>query len=236
MEVAYTIGGGGLHLKKYRTDDGAAAFTAGQPVCGLEATAAMQGVAHVTTTTAIALMGITIDATASSTAAQITDNAENATYVTVCINPDAVFRAKLNEGATEDTALVIATQTAVSAAGTDVSSDISVPDNSTVWGYKGANAGIDRITSAADTVVLAFPKDIAAGDEWLFTEHVVGWTEASPQLSTAFTQIDSNVAGTTTKNFVFLEFELKDITDDGRNNSYGLMVGYDHAFSGSQLA
>ena len=70
----------------------------------------------------------------------------------------------------------------------------------------------------------------------MITPDDAGWTEASPTLTTALTQIDANTAGTTNKNFVIVEFELKDISDDGRNNSYALMVGYDHAFSGSQLA
>ena len=244
MEVAYTIGGGGLHLKKYRTDNDASAFVAGVPVASDETTAASQGVLQATTTTATPFMGLSIDAIAASTAAQVTQgtggelsNGDNATHVTLCINPDAVFRAKLNEGATEDTALVLSVQTDAQVDGLNVNSTPQVADNSTVWGYNTeGNNGHTRTTSAADTVIIAFPNDIAANDEWLFTEHVAGWTEASPTLTTALTQIDSNTAGTTTKNFVIVEFELNDISNDGRNNSYALMVAYDHAFSGSQLA
>ena len=41
----------------------------------------------------------------------------------------------------------------------------AVADNATIWGYNTAgNNGYVRITSAADTVVLAFPNDIAAND------------------------------------------------------------------------
>jgi len=244
MEIAYTIGGGGIHMKKYRTDNDASAFVAGVPVASDETTAASQGVLQATTTAATPLIGLSVDATAASTAAQVTagtggalGNGDNATHVTVAINPDLVYRARLNEGATEDTALVISVQTDAQVAGLNVNSTPAVADNATVWGYNtNANNGFSRTTSAADTVIIAFPNDIAAGDEWLFTEHVAGWTEAAPTLTTALTQIDANTAGTTNKNFVIVEFELKDISDDGRNNSYALMVGYDHAFSGSQLA
>jgi len=243
MEVAYTIGGGGLHIKKYRTDNDGGDFIAGIPVMSDETTAASQGVRQATTTTATPFMGITLDAIADSTAAQVAlgggalGNGDNATHVSLVINPDAVFRARLNDGATEDTALAISVVAAQDTAGLDISSTPAVADNATVWGYNtNANNGIVRQTSAADTVVVAFPRDIEASDELLFTEHCPGWTEASPTLTTLLTQVDANTAGTTTKNFVIVEFELKDITDDGRNNSYMLMVGYDHAFAASQLA
>ena len=242
MEVAYTIGGGGLHIKKFRTDNDASAFVAGVPITSDETTAASQGVLQATTTAQTPYIGLGLDAIAASTAAQVgagggeLSNGDNATHVSVCINPDAVVRAKLNEGATEDTALVISVQTDAQAAGLNVNSTPAIADNSTVWGYNGANNGHTRTTSAADTVIIAFPNAIAANDEWLFTEHVAGWTEASPTLTTALTQIDANTAGTTNKNFVIVEFELRDIGGDGRNNSFALMVGYDHAFAASQLA
>lgn len=235
MEVAYTIGGGGLHLKKYRTDDGASGLAAGVPVVSDEATAASQGVLMGTTTAAVSTIGLSIDAVDASTAAQVAagggflSDGDNATHVTVCINPDAVVRARLNEGATEDTALVIATQSAASTDGLSVDSDISVPDNSTVWGYNGANNGIVRQTSAADTVVVAFPNDIAASDEWLFAELIPGWA-AGPTLTTLLTQVDANTAGTAQDNYIVVEFELNDISNDGRNNSYALMVAQDHIF------
>jgi hypothetical protein len=242
MEGAYTISGAGFHIKKYRTDDGGSGFplAAGIPVVADEGTAASQGVLMGTTTASTLSMGISLDAPDASTGAQVgatagyLSNGDNATYVSTIINPDLVIRAKLNDGATEDTALALATQATPDATGLDVSScDISVPDNSTVWGYSGANAGVIRQTSAADTFVVAMPYDIAAGDTFLFTEHIIGWTQATPTLTTLLTQVDANTAGTTQKNYVVVEFEARDVSADGRNNSFMLMVAHDHVFGGN---
>jgi hypothetical protein len=238
MEVAYTIGGGGLHIKKYRTDDGASGvpLAAGIPIVADEATAASQGVLMGTTTASVSTVGLSLDAPDASTGAQVAagagylNNGDNATHVSVVINPDAVFRAKLNEGATEDTALVVCTQATADATGLDVSScDVAVPDNSTVWGYSGANEGHVRFTSAADTFVVAMPYDIAVGDTFLFAELGIGWA-AGPTLTTLLTQVDANTAGTAQDNFIVVEFELNGISGDGRNNSFALMVTQDHIF------
>jgi len=236
MEAAYTIGGGGLHIKKYRTDDGATALAAGVPVVADQATAASQGVLMGTTTTHVAGLGISLDAVDASTAAQVTGgtggflgDGDNATHVSVIINPDLVVRAKLNEGATEDTALVISVQTDQQTAGLNVNSTPQVADNATIWGYNtNANNGIVRQTSAADTVVVAFPNDIEANDEWLFAEMCPGW-DVGPTLTTLLTQVNANAASAQ-NNFIVVEFELKDISDDGRNNSFALMVMTDHSF------
>lgn len=238
MEVAYTIGGGGLHIKKYRTDDGASGIplAAGIPIVSDEGTAASQGVLMGTTTTSVSTLGLSVDNPDASTAAQVAAGAgylndgDNATHVSVVINPDAVFRARLNEGATEDTALVVATMASADTTGLDVSScDISVPDNSTVWGYEGANAGQVRFTSAADTFVVAMPFDIAAGDTFLFAELGIGWA-AGPTLTTLLTQVDANTAGAAQDNFIVVEFELNDSSNSGRTNSYVLLVTQDHMF------
>jgi hypothetical protein len=235
MEAAFTIGGGGLHLRKYRTDDGASGIplAAGIPIVSDEASTASQGVLMGTTTAAVSMLGLSLDAPDASTAAQVASGAGylndgiNATYVTTVINPDLVMRAKLNEGATEDTALVVCSAAQVAnAAGTTIT---SAPDNSTVWGYSGANAGQVRFTSAANTLVVAMPYDIAALDEFLFAELGIGWI-AGPTLTTLLTQVDANTAGTAQDNFFVVDFELRDNTEDGKNNSFVLMVACDHAF------
>ena len=231
MQPAYLIGGGDLSIKKYRTDDGASGIplARGIPICADEGTAASQGVLMGTTTTAVSCVGLSLDNPAASTAAQVSSG-DNATYVSTAINPNLVVRARLNEGATEGTALVVATQATADGTGLDVSScDISVPDNSTVWGYEGANAGIARFTSAADTFVVAMPYDIAAGDTFLFAELGIGWA-AGPTLTTLLTEVDANTAGAAQDNYIVVEFELHDAAHDGRNTSNVLMVAQDHIF------
>jgi hypothetical protein len=62
-----------------------------------------KGVIAATTTAAVGCLGCTLD-TATYQAGQNTDNAtDQAAYVSVIINPQAVWRAKLSGGATENT-------------------------------------------------------------------------------------------------------------------------------------
>lgn len=236
MRVAYTIGGGGLHMKKFRVDDGIT-IARGVPVESDEAAGDTQGVTACTTTTGDSLVGLSLD-TATSTAAQNADGiTDNAGFVTVCINPDAVFEAKLNNGATEDTALAIITQASASTAGTTVGGGSpTVTDEATVWGFTGANAGQERFATAASTVVLAFPFDIAAGDEFLEAILNRGSLTQAPTLTTLLTQVDATAAVAANVNFIVVDFQLNDSTNDGRNNSFVELIGHDHIFAGSQLA
>ncbi len=160
MEWAYNIGGGTPNLTKYRIDGGTTVI-AGVPVAQSIAGDG-DGVIVVTTTAAIACLGITTD-TATSTNAQATTG-DNAGFVTVAINPDAVYRCKLTAGATEDTALALKTATSASADGLLIP---TVTDEYVVWGYYGANVGHVRKASAATAVVQAFPFDVAVGDNFL---------------------------------------------------------------------
>lgn len=232
MEVAYTIGGGGLHLKNYIMDDGDIAT--GIPVLADGDTANTNGVIPGTATSAINMLGISVDTDRSgSTLAQVAvgagdrSNGNNASFVKVCINPDAVYRAKL-ANTTSDTALDIITQVALDQTGL---APTTIQDLSLVWGYAGANRGHYRYADAANSVELAFQHDIAAGDQWLeaFAMYISSKTLA-PTLTTDFTQIASQTAASEVDNFVVVEFELKDITDDGANNSFALIMAQDHAF------
>lgn len=232
MEFAYTLSGADPHIKKYRMDTGTS-IIAGVPVCANSVNADDDGVAVCTTTAAIALVGLGLDA-ASSTSAQVSSG-DNAGFVSVCINTDACMRAKFTEGATEDTALTIITQTSASAAGTTVGP--TTTDEFTVWGYSGANEGHARRCTAANTVVNAFPYDIAAGDEFLEAGVNIGARDHFPQLSTLLTQYNANAAADTDNdNFIVVELLLRGKGNDGRNNSYAIMLGAHHAFCGCHTA
>jgi hypothetical protein len=225
MDLAYTIGGGAPHVKQYRIDGGTT-IIAGVPVVGNDAADA-DGVVAASTTAASAAYGVSLD-TATSTDAQATTG-DNAGFISLVINPDAVYRAKLTQGATEDTALTLLTATSASADGLLVP---TMTDEFTIWGYDGANVGMRRQASTTTAVVQAFPYDIAVGDRFLQCGPCETAAVGSfPQLSTLLTQVDATGAvDTDNDNFQVVELDLKDITDDGQNNSYALMILVSHAF------
>jgi hypothetical protein len=172
-------------------------------------------------------MGLSLD-TATSTDAQATTG-DNAGFISLCINPDAVYRAKLCQGATEDTALTLATATSASTDGLLIP---TVVDENTVWGYSGANAGQVRQASTTTAVVQAFPYDVAIGDEFLYCQPLDSDAVGEfPQLTTLLTQVDASAASDTDNdNFHVVELLLRDNSDDGRNNSYALITPVSHAF------
>jgi hypothetical protein len=236
MEVAYTIGGGGLHVKNYQME--ASAINTGVPVLSDGDTANTSGVIPATITSALNCIGVSVDTNrAASTLAQVTSGAgdrsdgNNASFVKVCINPDAVYRAKLSGGTTEDTALAVITQAAADTAGTAPGGGTpAVTDEAVVWGYTGANIGHWRMSDAANSVLLAFPNDIAAGDEFLEALIFIGSPDEAPTLTAAFTQVNAATASAGNNNFIIVEWEIRDAGGDGRTNSYALMLAQDHVF------
>jgi hypothetical protein len=234
MEVAYTIGGGGLHVKNYMME--ASAINTGVPVLSDGDTADTSGVVPATTTSALNCIGLSVDTNrTASTLAQVAatggdlGDGNNASFVKVCINPDAVFRAKLCQGQTEDVALTIVTQAALDTAGTDPAGTFT--DEAVIWGYQGANEGHYRWADAADSVLLAFPNDIAAGDTFLQAlACFIGSPNEGPTLTAAFTQHDAATASAGNNNFTVVELDLKGISGDGRTNSFSYLLAQDHAF------
>ena len=232
MEVAYTIGGGGFHLKKYQME--AAALIAGVPIESDGLTAGTSGVNASSTTASINTLGLGIDAVGASTLAQTPGAGElgdgnNASFVTVCINPDAVWRCKLNESATEDTALTIFTQVTASADG--LAPAATIVAQATVWGFNGQNNGHFRMADATDSVLMAFPNAIAAGDEWLQVEAKWANNTSTATLTTLLTQMNANATvNADASGFIVVEWELRDISEDGRNNSFAMLFPLNHAF------
>lgn len=202
-----------------------------------------EGLALATTTAAADMVGVTID-TATLVAAQQSDNSDPAAYVSVIINPNAVYKAKLSGGATSGTALTLYDVTTASTDGLDITTGDTWTgtefDEGVVWGYDGANAGVARkITSTsatAATVIVAFPNDTVVGDNFLrapFVASPVGMENQFVQLTSDLTQINASVAvDTGNNNFRPYELWLRDISDNGRTNSWLLMVPFDHIFAG----
>jgi len=236
MELDNILSGSAPVIKKYMIG---ASTAAGVPlrIPG----AGNPGLIQPTTTSAADMIGVCLDSGTYATAQQ-TDGSDPAAEVSVIINPDAIWAAKLSGGATEDTALSLQTVTTASTDGLTVTTaaEWSSPtyDEGIVWGYSGANAGIIRkitsVSSTAGTVTVAFPNDIAVGDEFL-RANLFPLQNATVRLSTAFTQVDASTAVASNEaELKPIEVRLRDAGSDpdGRTNSYVLLISTDHALAG----
>ena len=232
MEFAYNIGGGAPHVKKMIVDE-AAAISQGVPLQANADAANGDGVIAATTTVCIGSPGVSLDAADASTAAQVAagagnlEDGNNASFVSVAINGDAVYRAKFSGSGTEDTAITTITQAAADATGL---APTTATDEFMIWGYTGANAGHIRRADAANSVLIAFPNDIAAGDTFLQANCVIADPTQGPELSALFTQINGAGAVAASDNFIVVEHQFRDAANDGNTNSFGYVKPASHAF------
>jgi len=232
MEFAYTMSGSAPLIKKYQVN--ATVARAGVPL--LIPAGGNAGIVLATTTGAADMVGVNLD-TATYVTAQQTDGTSAERKVSVIINPDAVWRMKMSGGATENTALALNAVTTASSDGLTVTTaaEWSSPtfDEGVVWGYDGANAGqarkITSVSSTAGTVTVAFDQDTVVGDNFLRAPYwpVQGITI---QLTTLLTQADASIAVGTGAGFKTVELILKDLSGEGRTNSYVLAVPTDHVW------
>ena len=234
MEFGYDLSGGAPVLKRY-------AVAATNTVVGrhyLKTADGGVGVVLGTTTGAVDFIGVNVDAPGTYAAGQNSDGSDNAKYVTLIINPLAVYKARLSGGATDGTALTARTVTTASTDGLTVTHsayDASSPemDEGTIWGYSGANAGVARkITSTsttATTVILAFPRDTAVGDEFLLAP-IHPTRTLLAQFTTNCTEVDASAAVAGDATVVVTEMILNDKANNGTTNSYALIQFPDHLF------
>ncbi len=242
MQYVYSLSGNTTPLK-LKFQIGEAMANAGVPVVvgGSNNDGIMLGD---TTTASVDLVGITLDTQATLVTAQQSDNSDPSRLVTVIVDPQACFKAKLSGGATENTALTQYDVTTESTDGLTVTTGDSWSspqyDEGVVWGYDGANAGqarkITGTSSTAATVMTAFANDINVGDNFLragFAASPVGMEDQFVQLTTALTQINASVqVDTDNNNFRVLELLLRDKADNGVTNSYAIIVPFDSIFAG----
>lgn len=243
MELAYLLGGGAPVLKKYQIGENWLAV-AGLPV-EIPTLADTAGVLMAETTTCTDCLGVTVDqphanagkTLASSTTrltAQQSDGTDPSQLVTVIVNPSAVWRARLSGGATSGTALSSQANTAASTDGLTITTTAnnSAYDDGVAWGANGANAGILRKITAVTTTstpIIAFPFDIAVGDDFYFCTFGPG-ENAGIQLTTNLNELDVTADIQSTDNFRCIDFYQKDDSADGSTKSFAEIVIIDHFF------
>lgn len=238
MEFQYDLSGNSSPvLKRYQV--AATNTVLGRPY--LKTADGGVGIVLGTTTGAVDYIGVNVDAAGTYAAGQNSDGSDNAKYTTLIVNPLAVYKARLSGGATDGTALTARTVTTASTDGltvTHAAYDASSPDmdEGVIWGYSGANAGVYRkitsTSSTATTVILAFPRDTAVGDEFLLapihpTRSIVA------QLTTNCTEIDASAAISGDATIVAVEMILNDKAHRGTTESYALIQFVDSLFGGN---
>lgn len=237
MEFQYDLSGGSTAIvKKYQV--AATNTTIGVPY--LKTAAAGSGVVLATVSGAVDYVGVNVDAAGTYVTAQQSDNSDTARLTSLIVNPTAVFRARLAGGAANE-ALTARTITTASTDGLSVITsafDPNSPDlvDGTVWGYSGANAGKSRkitATAANDaTVVVAFPYDIAVGDQFLYA-NVSPTGPILAQFTTNMTELDASVLLSGDATVITVEMILNDLAAEGTTHSYALIQFADSLFSGS---
>lgn len=235
MKFSQLLGSNGTpYVKKIQT--GEASSTVGVPHRASDGDDAGPILAE--TVTCADFVGVSIDTQGTLVTAQQTDGSDPERAVSLIINPDAVYEARLSGGATSDTALDLKTVTTASTTGLAVttSDDFSSTsfDEGSIWGYSGNNVGVLRkitsVSTTAATVTVAFPADTAVGDEFLAAPFFP-LEDQNLQLTTALDQINASVAvDSDNDNFRILDVLARDITDNGRTNSAALIVAFDSIF------
>ncbi len=231
MEYAYRTGGAGAPLvKKYQV--GITMSNANVPV--IAAADGGAGVVLPTTTAGINQVGVSLD-TATYVTAQQTDGTSTEREVAIVISPDAVFRALMAGGSTEGTALTLYDVTTASTTGLDVvtGDDFSNFDEGVIWDYDGANVGQKRKITIGDatdaTVAVAFDFDTVVGDNFM----VAPWwfldiKSNDITTTTNLYQVDASATVDAGWQARIVDMELRDISGEGRTNSYLLFMFDDH--------
>lgn len=228
MENAKMLNGGQAMMIKYQVNE----TLANAGIVVLAPGSNNAGVQISTTTSWANAAGVTQDK-ATYVTAQQTDGTSAEREVTVCISPDAVYRALMSGGATAGTAMVQNTISAATTDGLDVTDDTftwtnPAWDEGLVFFTSGVNQGQHRKVTATSgseaTITVAFDRDHGIGDTyfrmpWWFLDA----TGNNIQTTTNLVQADTLIAVGTGGAAKVTEMELNGTTD-----SYVLFTLDDH--------
>jgi hypothetical protein len=234
MKLSVLLTGNAPVVKKFQV--AATNVTVGVPYC-YPTLADTDGVVLAATTTCVDALGVSVDAPGTRQTAQQSDGSDPARYVTLIVNPGALYRARLSGGATTGTALSPLTNTVASTTGLLTTLGLGTAyDDGYIWGYDGANAGILRKVTAVggtnETPIIAFPQDIAVGDRFLAATFGPG-EDAGIQLTTTLDEINATADLQATDNLRCVSFYQKDLSGDGTLKSYAEIMLIDHVYSGN---
>ncbi|MHC4222993.1 MAG: hypothetical protein ACYSUN_03300 [Planctomycetota bacterium] len=197
----------------------------------------VDGVLPATTTACAFAVGVTLDYPGAQLTAQQTGNAETERLVSIIVNPNALYYARLSGGATTGTALTINTNTVVDLTGLLLTLGLSTDyDDGYVWGYEGANAGAMRKVTAVDATnevpIVPFRYDIAVGDTFLACTFGPG-EDAGVQLTSVFDEVDASGDNQGADNFRCVRLHGGDLAGEGTTRSWALLAFQDHLYGGA---
>lgn len=232
MELAYTLSGSAPLMKRYQI--GVTSNRVGVPYTIPASNTA--GVVIATTTGATDMVGCNVDTSGTYVTAIQSDGTDPLRQCTFIINPDAVWKMLMTQGATNNTSLSLRTVTTANTDGLSVTTaeDWSSPtyDEGYTWGYDGACAKqarkITSVSSTAGTVTVAFRTVNAVGDNFIRCPYTPQ-QGTTIQLTTNLDQADASIAVGTGAPFRPIELIMNDLANDGRNASYVLAVSNSHS-------
>lgn len=226
MDFAYSLNGNAPHVKRYVVGESVA--NAGVPLT-IDA-AGETGLHNATTTSIASMVGVSIDTATYSTTQS--GNSDIEAEVSVIINPDAIWLAKMSGAATENTSLAVCTVDTAASNGLTVETGTNMAsptfDEGVVWGLSGVNAGRKRkITSVSGnhaTVIVPFAA-ISVGDTFARAPY---WfmSTTTVQLTTNLYQADASIAVGTGAAFKVVDMRLNGVTD-----SFALLHSSDHVLN-----
>ena len=240
MELVYMLSGGAPVIKRYMA--GTTISTAGIPVLGaVDAGTDLGSVEPTTASTVVGIgsqVGLCLDTSGTVAATGITDS--NDLFVSVVINPDAVLRAKMNNGTTSDTALATTAPTSADSTGVTLTGATTF-DNGAVWGYTGTNVGeFRRSDDASGSLSINLVNGTATTDTYIAVHGFPCSVELTNwecfDLTTDLTQIIAQTAVVDKDNYATVDMEMRTATDDGINNSFYHLIANNHLFGSSSLA
>ncbi len=240
MELAYMLSGGAPVIKRYMA--GTTISTAGVPVlgavdAGTDFASIEPMVATGTPTVSGSQIGLALDTTGTIAATGMTTDAD--LFVSVIINPDLVYRAKMNNGTTSGTALATTSPSSADSGGATLTGATTF-DNGAVWGYTGTNVGqFRRSDDTSGSLAINFINGTATTDTYLAVHGFPCGVEVtsfeSYDLTTDLTQIAAQMVIVVQNNFATVDMELRDATQDGASNSYYHLIANAHLFGSSTI-
>ena len=251
-KFAYTLSGSKTALRKMKV--GITIATEGVPIIAGAANDG-DGVILGSATAGIDQYGMNLD-TGTFVQSQASDFSEIEQFVTVCVNPDAVWQSRMSGAATTGVALSGYYNKTASATGiavvlvaaSDLSGatiDTSAWDDCPIFCYEGANAGHWRAAQPADGTDINFPvatgqafsKAIAAGDRFFGVPAGLAIVQAVT-FTTSLDEVNALVSTSVNVASYYrpVDLVLNDVGNNGLLNSYINVIACDHMFSGSSLA
>ena len=246
MNLGYILSGGAPVKKRYKIS--ASHTTAGiMTAVGADGTA---GLAASGTTIATDVVGVTLDTGTYVTAqGSVGTSGSGEGVVTVIINPDAVWNARMSGATTSgallnlttndvsDTTGLVIDKTGATGVG-DPDPNSPTMDEGTIICVSGANKGqfraVTSVGATTATVTVPFGNTIAVGDEFIIVPwQAMGITGNLVWTTSTFDQVRQNIAAGSVGGgmaIVDMEWDLADVAS-ARSNSYLRFLVLDHVLT-----